>query len=336
MHELMQEEVKALAKRSQKETLETEMRTPTTKCLQCGVDFYCPPVQKRRGGGKFCSRKCYGISRSTAPKKMSEVECRLCGHKFMAYDCHIAAGRGIFCSVECRKKSKHHPRLVSYEKRPTYNKTTYRNICQVCGAEVLGSESRKFCDYCRKARRSGQQAWNWKPERNVSKCMACGKEYEVPRGSKGLVCSGKCWGAVKTKVVKGARTKRSYGGKRPDLGNVYFRSRWEANYARYLNWLISVGQIHSWKFEPDTFEFPVKRGNRFYTPDFKIENNDGTTEYHEIKGWMDKDSATKLKRMKIHHPTIKVVVIDKPQYKALSKQASSFIPGWETSPKHGF
>jgi len=169
----------------------------------------------------------------------------------------------------------------------------------------------------------------------IARCEACGKEYTVERGSKGVVCSGKCWGAIKTKRVKGRHTSRGRGGKRSDLGDRYFRSRWEANYARYLNWLISIGQIARWEFEVDTFEFPVKRGNRFYTPDFKVWNNDGSFEYHEIKGWLDSDSKTKLKRMGIHHKQVKVVLIDKPQYRALAKQVAGFIPGWESCSKHG-
>jgi hypothetical protein len=124
----------------------------------------------------------------------------------------------------------------------------------------------------------------------------------------------------------GKRT--SNGGTRADLGR-YFRSSWEANYARYLNWLIKVGEIVSWTYEPDTFEFPVKRGNRFYVPDFKLVNRNGSIEYHEVKGWMDPQSATKLKRMAKYYPAVKIVLIDKEQYTAIARQVSRMIPNWE-------
>lgn len=127
---------------------------------------------------------------------------------------------------------------------------------------------------------------------------------------------------------------KSHGGKRADLNDQYFRSTWEANYARYLNWLKKIGEIIDWKFEPDTFEFvPIKKGNRFYTPDFKIFNKDGSYEYHEVKGWMDSDSATKLKRMNKYYPKIKVVVVDQPAYYAIARQVSGFIPEWERNAK---
>lgn len=120
------------------------------------------------------------------------------------------------------------------------------------------------------------------------------------------------------------------GGKREDLDGLYVRSAWEANYCRYLNWLIEQGEITNWEFEPDTFEFKnIKRGTRFYTPDFKITNPDGSIEYHEIKGWMNQKSRTKLKRMAKYYPDVKVIVIDSEAYHALAKDVRGFIPNWE-------
>ena len=130
------------------------------------------------------------------------------------------------------------------------------------------------------------------------------------------------------KVMRERAHPNSHGGRRDDLGGLYVRSSWEANYARYLSFLVSNGEILGWEYEPDTFEFPVKRGNIAYTPDFKIINSDGSVEYHEVKGYMDKDSAVKLKRMEKYYPTIKVVVIGKDEYTMLKKWAK-LINGWE-------
>ncbi len=124
------------------------------------------------------------------------------------------------------------------------------------------------------------------------------------------------------------------GGKRPDLGNVYFRSGWEANYARYLNWLQAQGKIFKWQFEPQNFEFRNKKGdlyrrNSFYLPDFKVwERPMSEPCFHEVKGWMDKDSKVKLKRMKEQYPQIRVILIDKKQYESV-KQLKALIPNWE-------
>jgi len=119
-------------------------------------------------------------------------------------------------------------------------------------------------------------------------------------------------------------------GKRADLNDLFLRSSWEANYARYLNWLMGIGEIARWEYEPDTFWFEgIKRGTRSYTPDFKVWSIDGTYEYHEVKGWMDQKSQTKLRRMQRYHPNERVIVIDSECYKQLARDVSGFIAGWE-------
>lgn len=129
---------------------------------------------------------------------------------------------------------------------------------------------------------------------------------------------------LKTKMARGNlinnRVKASWkqgwheiGGKR-----VYLRSSWEKVYAEILEKRKSLGVIIEWEYEADTFWFEkIKRGCRSYTPDFKVTFPDGSIEYHEIKGWMDDRSKTKIKRMRIYHPRIKLVVIDAPAYKRL-------------------
>lgn len=103
----------------------------------------------------------------------------------------------------------------------------------------------------------------------------------------------------------------------------YFRSGWEMNYAQYLDWLKRMGEIIDWEYEPDTFWFEaIKRGTRSYTPDFKVTEKDGSVAYHEVKGWMDQKSATKLKRMAKYYPEITIVLIDEEQYHAIMRQSA--------------
>src|SRR5687768_3513242 len=83
----------------------------------------------------------------------------------------------------------------------------------------------------------------------------------------------------------------------------YFRSRWEANYARYLEWLKTNGEIVSWTHEPKTFWFEkIKRGTRSYLPDFCVIEKNGKEVYYEVKGYMDSKSKTKIKRMAKYYP----------------------------------
>lgn len=123
---------------------------------------------------------------------------------------------------------------------------------------------------------------------------------------------------------------QTVGGFREDIG-IYVRSRWEANYARYLNWLVEHGEIRSWEYEADTFEFPVKRGNRFYTPDFKVTENNGLVVYHEVKGYMTDASRVKLSRMARYYPQHKVLVIGGATMADIRRKIGGMIPNWETS-----
>lgn len=115
------------------------------------------------------------------------------------------------------------------------------------------------------------------------------------------------------------------GGKRN-----YYRSKWESNYAYYLEWLKQKGHIKDWQHEPKIFWFEgIKRGTVSYLPDFCVIENNGEETYHEVKGWMDDRSKTKLKRMAKYHPNVKLILIDRKQYESLRKQVCKFVPGWE-------
>ena len=123
---------------------------------------------------------------------------------------------------------------------------------------------------------------------------------------------------------------RGAGGKREDLDNIFFRSKWEANYARYLNWLVSKGELTGWLYEADEFEFkPIKKGTRFYKPDFKVWHNDGSIVYHEVKGWNDARSQTRAKRMAKYYPDVKIILIDKEWFRSANKQLARLITNWE-------
>ncbi len=112
------------------------------------------------------------------------------------------------------------------------------------------------------------------------------------------------------------------------IGNKkkFFRSKWEANYALYLNFLKKQKKIKKWEYEKDVFIFDkIKFGTRSYRPDFKIFNNDGSIEYHELKGYMDKKSKTKLKRMAKYFPQVKLLLIDSVCYQDIKKKLGKML-----------
>lgn len=107
---------------------------------------------------------------------------------------------------------------------------------------------------------------------------------------------------------------------------MFFRSKWEANYALYLNFLIKQGEIDRWEYEPESFLFEkIRSGTRTYRPDFKVYKKDGSFVFHEVKGWMDPKSLTKLKRMRIYFPHIKIIVIDGDSYKDVKSKIGRML-----------
>lgn len=130
-------------------------------------------------------------------------------------------------------------------------------------------------------------------------------------------------GTLAPPVYKNNPYSRTKGGKREDLNNTFFRSAWEANIARYFNF---VGI--KWQFEPKTFIFDtIRKGSVSYTPDFYLPEED---RWVEVKGWMDQKSITKLKRFKKYYPEeySKLEIIGAEEYKAYQKYAR-LIPNWE-------
>lgn len=262
------------------------------RCEICGKEY-----RQSRVDQKYCSSRCGSIAWRKRNYPYTYLDCEICGTRFLRI-----SGMHKYCSSDCRAVA---------EKRLKQSKNS--------GAGKGWSAGKIFT------------------EPNV-KCDCCGKEFHkcptyIKRNPTKNFCSQKCrtdYMGTHPEHFPQARTKRANSGKREDLNGLYVRSAWEANYARYLNWLVGIGEIKSWRYEPKTFEFSqIKKGSRFYTPDFEITNNDNSIEYHEIKGYMDQRSATKLKRMAKYYPDVKVVVVDKDAYQGLAKSVRSFIPEWE-------
>lgn len=172
-----------------------------------------------------------------------------------------------------------------------------------------------------------------KPAELTRECAECRNAFTLRRPSdKQKFCSVSCGAKQRSRANRGRFGGRGAKvGKRPDLGGMFFRSGWEANYARYLNALVDAGDVDRWEYEPQVFYFPVKRGNKAYLPDFRVWFPDGSYEWHEVKGYMDDASRLKLKRFALHHPaeSMRLKLIDKPVYRLLEAEQAHRIEGWE-------
>jgi len=130
----------------------------------------------------------------------------------------------------------------------------------------------------------------------------------------------------------------------------FFRSKMEANVCRYYIWIKMP-----WQYEIKEFEFKgIKRGTRFYKPDFYLPSLDN---WIEVKGYFRRIDKIKLRRFKKYYPEefkkLRFIIPDPYEkskangemikflcddlgidfdeilsYKEMEKY-SSLIPGWE-------
>lgn len=229
------------------------------------------------------------------------VNCSTCGRPFMALEKHSRK----FCSVECSTKAA----VPLLRERAKSKKLIFEDrICLYCGKSFTPTSKAPNKRHC------SMSCSQLNPD--VSK-----RRIESTRANPN---------AEKTSYANCARGWRIVGGIR-----FYARSLWEANYARYLNFLREAGQIASWEHEPKTFWFEgIKRGTRSYLPDFRVVMPNGRVEWHEVKGWMDTRSRTQLKRMAKYYPEETLILAEGKKIKSLNQTLGRFVEGWE-NPKSG-
>jgi hypothetical protein len=90
-----------------------------------------------------------------------------------------------------------------------------------------------------------------------------------------------------------------------DGKRIKFRSKFEYQWACYLDLLKSSGYVKRWDYEPETFYFQnERRAPVQYTPDFRVEETGGGVVYQETKGYHDGPTNSKLRKMHKHYPDI--------------------------------
>ena len=98
---------------------------------------------------------------------------------------------------------------------------------------------------------------------------------------------------------------------------MYFRSIWEANLARILNYEHKI-----WEYEPRTFRLAY---NLTYTPDFYVHEDDV---WYELKGRMTERSKKQLELMQKLFPEIKIILVEGKQYDVFRVKYKKLI-AWE-------
>ena len=167
--------------------------------------------------------------------------------------------------------------------------------------------------------------------RELRMCLACGKMMELQHSAKNKTCSRSC--AATLRMRSEHIFSRCNSGRRIDLNNQFFRSAYEANYARYLNYVTanSLFNIVSWQYEPDTFKFSkVSDSPKQYTPDFKVFYGNYHCAYHEVKGWDYPKGIKARERFNKYYPNLELILIGEDFFaNAVNNGLSKLIPNWE-------
>lgn len=118
-----------------------------------------------------------------------------------------------------------------------------------------------------------------------------------------------------------SKIKQYASGFREDLEKG-FRSSWEANIARLLDY-----QHISWEYEKESFPLSGDRFSGYYFPDFFLENN----RLIEIKGFWDYNSRQKVIIFNKQYPDYQLLLLDGDIYIDLERLFIDKVPLWEPS-----
>lgn len=270
------------------------------------------------------SREAWNLEQRSQQLKRRHKTCLYCKVEYCDVTKRFV---GKTCSQECASKLMTEKR----HRRGTYKRTEIQNQRMAATFVALRAEGKCQMTDAGKAR---IRIANQKAHREGKIKAGFQKKYGVDhwtqtdrgREMTSKLHSGKTISPEHRKAVSQAaklrlQSENQYSrckkGKRSDLEGVYFRSAWEANYARILNYLSMA-----WEFEPETFDVGE---SETYTPDFKLA--DGS--FVEIKGWWTEIGKRKVELFRQRYPQMKLQIIGRPEYTALYKQYGSIITHWE-------
>jgi hypothetical protein len=127
------------------------------------------------------------------------------------------------------------------------------------------------------------------------------------------------------------RSRRGKTGARIDIGPTVFRSCWEADWARQLEFWRRAGLVKRWEYEPDSFALPFKAKPKRYLPDFKVYWAGSLVEYHEVKGVADARARRNAIGMRRFHPDVRVRRIGIDCIREMRREMAAHIPNLESS-----
>lgn len=249
----------------------------------------------------FCSKKCQGLYLKDKNPRIKlarkTIMCLICNKKLEVINTSIQQ----YCSYKCHKQS------LKGAKRPDWSKRILERWNN--GIMLRQPNSTSF--------KRGNISWNKGLTKETDERVA--KLAEITRQRSPVVQKGYKFTSKHLKNSLGKRNGNPHGsgksGYREDVGHS-FRSRWEANFARILNFM----EVR-WEYEQKRFMFE----DCSYLPDFYLPELDI---YIEVKGFL-RDKGLRLLRMSEKYPDIVVKVVDEEVYKNISIIYKSLINNWE-------
>lgn len=144
------------------------------QCLQCGNEFLVKPSHIKKGGGKYCCKKCADVARigllagEKNPNFKEKIKriCLNCGKNFEVVPNIVESGGGKYCCKNC-----------FYEHSKKNNQIVKK--CPICGKDFISYKNQdKIC--C-----SNKCAGLFRIQNNPQKirvnctCQICGKEFQT-------------------------------------------------------------------------------------------------------------------------------------------------------------
>lgn len=215
--------------------------------------------------------------------------------------------------VDCR---------VAFTVRPYESKRYCSNSCAAKARNLgrkLSSETKARIGNALKGRSSPLKGALLVP-RESRECTreTCRKVFQYERYKNRKFCSNNCSFAVTSSQPTSPKASRGKSGIRPDIDSkICFFSRWEANVARYFNYIGT-----DWEFAPRTFDL----GGQRYTPDFYLPETDT---YVEVKNFWNEYSRARDEKFRKRYPDLKLKVLLKEEYLRIESDFSARVPNWE-------
>jgi hypothetical protein len=235
--------------------------------------------------------------------------------------CNREHSNELVCSTKCRRRyarENHASKGIS----PNQQYVAHENrSCIVC-TTVFNTRVTKQQIYCSTKcfhiSRIGGTSWNKGLTRDTDE-RVLDVSIKAARSRMGKPLSEAHKLKIKNSNIGKHGNNPDWFGKfgiRKDL-NQYFRSTWEANFARLLNYMDI-----KWEYEPKTLILK----SCSYTPDFYLPE---LNLYIEVKGFDFGRGRPKLKLLNETNSTFPIKVLDDEGYMKLKKKYSSIIKNWE-------